>query len=624
MSFMMRRCAIGFALLLIVAVIPWRRFVVPRLTQLPDDFSYTADVVSYDRFFDPETQKFLPEQRSVTDFSYQAVRQDGGVLIVRNAINVRKITGEHIFTVERFYGIDPVTGMQVPGTGDHDRDGYLFAPANLLKGQSFTYWHVNYDGPAHMKFTAEEKLFGLTVYHYETDYSGVRIDQTENLSSLLPGVGVTRGVELEPRLHLWVEPNTGSLVKYEDDTVAYYYDLQTGTRLMPWNHFRNGFSVESVRTNVERARLTYARRIALSEVVPLLFVCLAVLLGGFALCERKMCRALVCTLAIGAVLGFVWVRLPVDVNVEAPYAGPVERIRIGAEAGLLASPVWIAEHNGYFREHGIDIEIQEFDSGRAAFMQLLQSGDLGIATVAQTPLVSQSFERSDYAVIAGMVTSSNDVKVLARADSGIQAPSDLRGKKIGVTKNTTGHYFLSLLLSQYGLRLQDVTLVEFDTSMLSSAVVNGTVDAISSWEPHIYEARMRLGGRAVVFESRGSFREDFYFVAMKEWIREHPELAQRFLAAIDDAQAFIVAHPKLTQALVAQRLHLDPQFVESVWDDFSFGLFLDQAILLSFEQQARWMIATGAVEASVIPNYLTTISFDALDTIRPDTISVIR
>ena len=85
-----------------------------------------------------------------------------------------------------------------------------------------------------------------------------------------------------------------------------------------------------------------------------------------------------------------------------------------------------------------------------------------------------------------------------------------------------------------------------------------------------------------------------------------------------------MAHPKLTQALVAQRLHLDPQFVESVWDDFSFGLFLDQAILLSFEQQARWMIATGAVEASVIPNYLTTISFDALDTIRPDTISVIR
>ena len=151
----MRRCAIGFALLLIVAVIPWRRFVVPRLTQLPDDFSYTADVVSYDRFFDPETQKFLPEQRSVTDFSYQAVRQDGGVLIVRNAINVRKITGEHIFTVERFYGIDPVTGMQVPGTGDHDRDGYLFAPANLLKGQSFTYWHVNYDGQAQMKFTCQ-------------------------------------------------------------------------------------------------------------------------------------------------------------------------------------------------------------------------------------------------------------------------------------------------------------------------------------------------------------------------------------------------------------------------------------------------------------------------------------
>ena len=126
----------------------------------------------------------------------------------------------------------------------------MFAPRNLQPGQEFTYWHINYDGPAHMQYTGQQTLHNLNVLKYETRYEGVEIDQTQNLTHL-PNVGITKGIRLEPYLQLWVEPTTGRIVQYADDTIAYFYDLETGERLEPWNHFTNTFSESSVRQIVD-------------------------------------------------------------------------------------------------------------------------------------------------------------------------------------------------------------------------------------------------------------------------------------------------------------------------------------------------------------------------------------
>ena len=60
-----------------------------------------------------------------------------------------------------------------------------------------------------------------------------------------------------------------------------------------------------------------------------------------------------------------------------------------------------------------------------------EGAELDMVTVAQTPFVFNSFKRDDYAMIAVMVFSNNDVKVVGRKDRGIEAPSDLRGKEWG-------------------------------------------------------------------------------------------------------------------------------------------------------------------------------------------------
>lgn len=229
-----------------IAIFIWSIFAVPFLTALPKDFSYKADISSVDNFYDETINAYLGEEYSVTTYSYKTNRSINGVLDIEHVFDVRTQAGMPIFSVEREYGIDRFSREHVLGFGDREREGYLFAPPHLDESKNFTYWHINYDAPGEMEFVAVEELFGLEVLKYHTSYEGQWIDQTENLS-YLPGVPDERGIVLEPELSIWVEPVSGRLVKYEDETIAYYYDQETKEKIAPWNKFSNSFTEQSIR-----------------------------------------------------------------------------------------------------------------------------------------------------------------------------------------------------------------------------------------------------------------------------------------------------------------------------------------------------------------------------------------
>ncbi len=145
-------------------------------------------------------------------------------------------------------------------------------------------------------------------------------------------------------------------------------------------------------------------------------------------------------------------------GVEKP-AGPLEKITFGGETSILPSAVWVAENKGYFQEEGLDVRIKEFGSGRTALATMLNEGNLDMVTVAQTPVMFNSFDRNDYVIMAAMVYSDNDVKILARQNKGIKSPSDLKGKIVGITKGSTGHFFLGLFLTHSGLMLSEIKTI---------------------------------------------------------------------------------------------------------------------------------------------------------------------
>jgi ABC-type nitrate/sulfonate/bicarbonate transport system substrate-binding protein len=300
----------------------------------------------------------------------------------------------------------------------------------------------------------------------------------------------------------------------------------------------------------------------------------------------------------------------------------VAKIVLGAETAPHSSPVWIAENKGYFLEQGLKVEIKEFESGRTALRSMLNAEGIDIVTAAQTPVVFNSFSRNDYAIVGGMVYSENDVKLLARQDRGITAAANLKGKTVGMTAGSSGHFFLGLFMAYFQMRASDVRTIDLEPAQLSQALIEGQVDAIATWEPHIYEARMVLEDKAFLLSSGGIYRTDFYFVARKDFIRDHFDALKRFLRAIEKAEGFIRKNNKEAMEIVAQRLKMDRAVLSETWDNLTFAQFFDQSILTSLEDEARWAIRNRLTSTSKVPNYLGYVHIDAMKAVKPEAVQV--
>lgn len=262
--------------LLIIPVSWW--ILLPYAEKIPDNFTYKADVFSVDNLYNESEKRFQGPVFSNSNFSYESKGIENGTLLIKNSFDVKKLNGEKIFLVERLYGINQKTGEHVNGKGDQNRKGFLFAPKDSKK-EKYTYWHVNYNSPAEMVYQNTEVIAGLEVYHYLCHF---KADQTENLH-FLPGVPKTRGVELDIKLETWIDPKTGFLIKYEDYTTAWYYDIKTKKRIHPWNRFHNEYQKNSIIANVKKAQFQNLKLTLLKFYLPALslFFALSIILVSY-------------------------------------------------------------------------------------------------------------------------------------------------------------------------------------------------------------------------------------------------------------------------------------------------------------------------------------------------------
>jgi NitT/TauT family transport system substrate-binding protein len=306
------------------------------------------------------------------------------------------------------------------------------------------------------------------------------------------------------------------------------------------------------------------------------------------------------------------------------YTGPLEKITFGVDFSVISAPVWVAENRAYFQKEGVDVQIRDYSSGRTALRDMLEKGNLDMVTVAQTPVMYNSFSNNNYAIIAAMACSYEDVLMLARRENGIRTSTDLKGKRIGTPVGSSGHFFLGLFLIHSRLKISDVTVIDIDAPDLPKALLDGRVDAIAIWQPHINNAQKLLAGKTFLLPSKNLYREDFYIVPNKHFIRNNPEALKKFLKAIDRAENFIQENRDEAINIVSGRLKLERGIVASFWNSYEFKMFLDQTILVALEAEARWAIRNKFATAATIPDYLNFIYTDALEAIKPEAVKIIR
>ena len=306
----------------------------------------------------------------------------------------------------------------------------------------------------------------------------------------------------------------------------------------------------------------------------------------------------------------------------AKYAGPVEKITLGLVVIESSSLAYIADAKGMFKEHGLDVTIIDFQDGPRATDDLLKN-KIDVTAVSDFVFVNRSFQHNDLRIF-GSIFRGDTLEISARKDRGITRPADLKGRRIGVTLNTVGNFFLETFLSMHGIAIGSVRLVDLKPSEIREAISSGYVDAAITWEPYAGQIRDNLGPRAVTWPGQSGQNYQLVLVAKEEFIKERPLAAERLLKALLDVAKYSSEHGADAQNLTASRLGYDPALLQSVWRRCDFRVRLDQDLVTLMEDEARWVMRRRLTEKKEMPNYLRFIHWESLERIKPEAVRIIH
>ena len=311
-------------------------------------------------------------------------------------------------------------------------------------------------------------------------------------------------------------------------------------------------------------------------------------------------------------------------NLTKPYDDPMESITVAYSPFESVTLFWVAEDQNFFRQNGLNVTSHRFDTGAGALNGVLNGeADIAVGT-NEFPLTVRALNKERIRTI-GSISKSEFIYLVGRADHGIENASDLSGKKIGTTFGTIAHFYLGRFLALNGIEIQDVTLVDLKTPTdWVGAIVNGSIDAVATAQPYADSAKEGLGSNAVVWSIQSDQALYTQAISTDEWIAGHPELCEKFLKSLFQAEAFVVNHPVEAKAIVKSRMNFSDSYVETVWRQNQFSLSLDQSLVLSMESEARWLISNNLTNATAVPNFLNYIYLDGLKMVKPESVNIIH
>ena len=303
-----------------------------------------------------------------------------------------------------------------------------------------------------------------------------------------------------------------------------------------------------------------------------------------------------------------------------PVSKDLQQITMAISPTPYSGLVAIADEMGYFRKEGLDARMVLFPSGYDALESLLL-GEADLATVADIAVSAAIYDTSQIRVLASIGTNLGS-QIVARKDRGIRAPSDLRGKTIGFSANTTSDYFLYAFLLTEGISRADVTVVNVPPDRQVEALLNGEVDAVSAFAVYAYEAKKALGDAAVSWDSQNNLVFHWLLVTRADRLGK-PAGLEKTLRALLRAESFAHAQPDAAQRIIARKWGYDPAFMRVSWPRNRLDVSLSQSIVASLRFYSNWYVEKHGQPYGAV-DVLDYIHIDVLEKVDPTLVTVFR
>jgi len=130
--------------------------------------------------------------------------------------------------------------------------------------------------------------------------------------------------------------------------------------------------------------------------------------------------------------------------------------------------------------------------------------------------------------------------LVTRKDTPIAKITDLKGKRVAVTRGTDPHIFLVRALLSVGMTEKDISEVLLQHPDGKTALIRGDVDAWAGLDPMMAQAQVEDGAR--LFYRNKDANTYGILNSSEDFLGKYPDMTKRVLAVYDQARKYCIGH----------------------------------------------------------------------------------
>ena len=243
------------------------------------------------------------------------------------------------------------------------------------------------------------------------------------------------------------------------------------------------------------------------------------------------------------------------------------------------SAYYVAQQEGLFKKHELDVRINTGPSG-SAMVAFLVNGQIESAFGSEIAGVANHNLDPNVVVVA---QATRLVRWIAVVGRNVDTLDQLKGKKVGVARGSGAEVFWLAMIEKLKLNPADYTVVNVEAPEMVAALERGNIDAYAVWEPWVTRGLAAVKNTKVLKDQEGILEQGVYIYMNLGWIRKNPAPAESFMRALVEATDVINKDRKRAAKDVSEFLkNLDPPLVEQLMTKLRFEVVLDDFTLSLF------------------------------------------
>ena len=254
------------------------------------------------------------------------------------------------------------------------------------------------------------------------------------------------------------------------------------------------------------------------------------------------------------------------------------------------SAYYVAQQEGLFKKHELDVRINTGPSG-SAMVAFLVNGQIESAFGSEIAGVANHNLDPNVVVVA---QATRLVRWIAVVGRNVDTLDQLKGKKVGIARGSGGEVFWLAMIDKLKLSPADYTVVNVEAPEMVAALERGNIDAYAVWEPWVTRGLAAIKNTKVLRTQEGILEQGVYVYMNRGWIQKNPAPAEAFIRALVDATDLINHDRKRAAKDVSDFLkNLDPAMVEQLMAKLTFEMELSDFTVNLFRLAEAQLKAQG-------------------------------